>query len=63
MQGAADIADAGEMVNFHIDPTRGQLLALLVQGAFELIERSLLPRGLRPCGNGRFRIASGAYKK
>ena len=29
------------------------ILALLVQGVFELIERSLLPRGLRPRGNGR----------
>ena len=31
MQGAAAIADATEMTQFSIDPTRGQLLALLVQ--------------------------------
>jgi biopolymer transport protein ExbB len=31
MAGANAIADTDEMVNFHIDPTRGQLLALLVQ--------------------------------
>jgi len=29
------------------------VLALLVQGTFELIERRLLPRGLRPSGEGR----------
>ncbi len=31
MQGAESIADANEMVPFSIDPTRGQLLSLLVQ--------------------------------
>ena len=31
MQGAADIATSDEMVPFSIDPTRGQLLSLLVQ--------------------------------